>query len=152
MSPQLPSPAPPVNAETEAFWDATTHGTLLLKSCRSCRVIHWYPRSMCPACGSFDTEWIEASGRGVVYSFTIVRRGAPPTYAQAMPYVVAHVELTEGPRILTNIVDCAPDSVGIGDRVEVLFHDTGASSALPRFRPAATAPARGAAPDTAAAP
>jgi uncharacterized OB-fold protein len=147
MSPQLPSPAPPVNPETEAFWSATTRGTLLLKGCRACHVIHWYPRSMCPACGSFDTEWIEASGRGTVYSFTIVRRGAPLAYAEATPYVVAHVELEEGPRIMSNIVDCQPERISVGDHVEVLFHPTGKSSALPRFRPAPASPAPAAAGD-----
>jgi uncharacterized OB-fold protein len=89
---------------------------------------------LCPACGSLDTEWIEASGRGTVYSFTVVRRGAG-AYRDAGPYVLAYVELAEGPRVMTNIVDCDPELINIGDRVEVVFHDTGQGAALPRFRP-----------------
>jgi uncharacterized OB-fold protein len=82
-------------------------------------------------------SWVEASGRGSVYSFTINRRGQAdlPAYRQVGPYVLAYVELDEGPRVMTNIVDCDPDSVRIGQRVEVVFHDTGQGSALVRFRP-----------------
>ena len=97
----------------------------------------WYPRAFCPACGSLEVTWIPASGRGSVYSFTIIRRGAEP-YAGSAPYVVAYVELAEGPRVLTNIVECEVDEVEIGMPVEVVFHDTGEGSALYRFRPASS--------------
>jgi uncharacterized OB-fold protein len=98
----------------------------------------WYPRPFCPSCASTRVAWIEASGRGTVYSFTVNRRGQAdlPAYREAGTYVLAYVELEEGPRMLTNIVDCDPDSVHIGQRVEVVFHDTGQGTALPRFRPA----------------
>jgi uncharacterized OB-fold protein len=132
---QLPTVAPSVDAETKPFWDATQAGTLLLKRCRSCESVFWYPRTMCPVCGSLDTEWTEASGRGSVHSFTIVRRGGPGVYQDAVPYVLAYVELDEGPRVLTNIVDCDPDAVRIGDGVSVVFHAAGPDAALVRFRP-----------------
>jgi uncharacterized OB-fold protein len=82
--------------------------------------------------------WIEASGRGKIYSFTVNRRGAAdlPAYREAGVYVLAYVELEEGPRMMTNIVDCDPDSVRIGQDVELVFHDTGQGTALARFRPA----------------
>lgn len=134
MSP-LPTPAPPVTPETQEFWDATTQGRLLLKRCRSCAAVIWYPRGICPECHSTDTEWFEASGRGTVYSYTVTRRGEG-AYREAAPYVLAYVELAEGPRVMTNIVDCDVESVHVGQPVEVVFHDTGQGSALVRFRPA----------------
>jgi uncharacterized OB-fold protein len=129
----LPAPPPLVNVETKAFWDATAEGKLLLPRCKQCSTVIWYPRAFCPECASFDIEWIEASGRGTVYSYTINRRGQGDY--RDLAYVVAYVELEEGPRVLTNIVDCPPDSVKIGQDVELVFHPTSAGPALPRFRP-----------------
>jgi hypothetical protein len=107
---------------------------LLLARCEDCGVVIWYPRAFCPVCGSRSTSWVEACGRGVVYSFTVARRGVGP-YRDAAPYVVAYVELAEGPRVMTNVVDCHPDSVEVGMPVQVVFHDTGQGHALYRFRP-----------------
>jgi hypothetical protein len=78
---------------------------------------------------------MEASGLGTVYSFTVVHRGTGP-YRDAAPYIVAYVELAEGPRVLTNLVGCAPDQAQIGQRVRVVFCDTGEASSLYRFEPA----------------
>jgi hypothetical protein len=133
-TPALPAPAPVVNPETKPFWDATAEGRLLLPHCRACDTYIWYPRLFCPACSSFDVEWVEAAGRGTVFTFAVVRRSQGP-YAKATPYVLAYVELAEGPRMMTNIVDCDVESVRVGDPVEVVFHDTGEGTALPRFRP-----------------
>lgn len=135
MSTVLPSPEPRVNPETKPFWDATTEGRLLIKWCNDCHQHYWYPRTICPICGRFNTSWVEARGTGEVYTFAISRRGAGE-YKDAAPFVLAYVELDEGVRMLTNIVDVDPEALAIGDRVEVVFHDTGAGSALPRFRPA----------------
>ncbi len=130
----LPAPAPQINEETQAFWDATAEGRFLLRRCENGHVI-WYPRFLCPECHTTETEWFEASGRGTVYTYSIVRRGQGP-FADAAPYVTAYVELEEGPRVLTNIVGCAPEDVAIGQAVEVVWHDTGEGTALYRFRPA----------------
>jgi uncharacterized OB-fold protein len=133
----LPAPAPNVLPEVKPFWDATAEGRLVLPRCVECDTVVWYPRPFCPACASLKVRWVEASGRGTVYSFTINRRGQAdlPAYRDAGVYVLAYVELEEGPRVMTNIVDCSPDEVRIGQKVEVVFHDTGQGSALPRFRP-----------------
>ena len=130
----LPAPAPRPNLETQAFWDATAEGRFLLRRCENGHVI-WYPRFLCPVCRSTETSWFEASGRGTVYTFTVVRRGQGE-WAAAAPYVTAYVELDEGPRVLTNLVDVEVDQVRIGMPVEVVWHDTGEGSALYRFRPA----------------
>jgi uncharacterized OB-fold protein len=133
----LPAPAPFVLPEVKQFWDATAEGRLLLPRCVECAAVIWYPRPFCPQCASTRVEWIEASGHGTVYSFTVNRRGVAdlPAYRDAGVYVLAYVELDEGPRVMTNVVDCDPDGVRIGQRVEVVFHDTGQGTALPRFRP-----------------
>lgn len=132
---QLPAPAPASNLETEEFWRAAAEGHLLLRKCDDCSSVIWYPRAFCPDCGSLSTSWTEASGDGVVYSFTVVHR-SPGLFEQSVPYVVAYVELAEGPRVLTNVVDCDPSEVQIGQPVRVVFHDTGKGSAVYRFRPA----------------
>jgi uncharacterized OB-fold protein len=128
----LPAPAPVVTPETAAFWAATARGEFLVPRCNSCAGRYWYPRVLCPFCHSTDTELLAASGRGTVYSFTVVRKGGGD-YATATPYVLAYVELDEGPRMMTNVITDDPEAVRIGDRVEVVFSDTGAGAALPRF-------------------
>jgi uncharacterized OB-fold protein len=134
----LPAPAPAVMPEVKAFWDATAEGRLVLPKCTECQTLIWFPRPFCPSCASTSVEWVQASGRATVYSFTVNRRGVAdlPAYRDAGVYVLAYVELDEGPRIMTNIVDCDPDSVRVGQKVELVFHDTGQGTALPRFKPA----------------
>ncbi len=132
---ELPNPAPTVTPDTEEFWAATARGTLLLRRCDRCGSVIWYPRPFCPECGSLETSWIEASGRGTLYTFTVVHRSGIPGYREARPYVVAYVELTEGPRVMTNIVGCEPDEIEVGMPVRVVFHDTGQGNALYRFEP-----------------
>ncbi|MBV9595262.1 MAG: Zn-ribbon domain-containing OB-fold protein [Chloroflexi bacterium] len=130
----LPAPPPQINVETKTFWDATAEGKLMLPRCNACQVVIWYPRQFCPECGSTDIGWFEASGKGTVYSYTINRRGQGDY--RDLAYVVAYVELEEGPRVLTNIVDCDVDQVSVGQAVQVVFHPTSNGAALPRFRPA----------------
>jgi uncharacterized protein len=137
MSTELPAPAPAVNPETKEFWDATAQGRLLLKRCLDCGSVIWYPRAFCPDCASLRTEWFPASGRGRIYSYTVNHR-TEGAYKDAAPLVLAYVELEEGPRMMTNIVG-AGARLAVGLPVEVVFHDTGEGSALPRFRPAASA-------------
>src|SRR5690606_2850592 len=119
---------------TREFWAATTTGRLLLPRCDSCLLVYWYPRPHCPQCHSREITWIESAGRGHVYSYTVIRRGSG-LYKDAVPYVLAYVELAEGPRLMTNIVECDPEDVAVDLPVEVVFHDTGHEVALPRFRP-----------------
>ena len=97
-------PPPPVNPETKPFWDAAAQGRLLIKRCTACDEPHWYPRAICPFCGSERTDWMEASGHGTIYSYSVFRR-AP------IPYAIAYVTLAEGPTMMTNIVDCDLDAI-----------------------------------------
>lgn len=114
--------------ETAAFWDGTKVGKLLVKTCTSCGKAHWYPRTRCPFCFSDQTEWIRASGNGTVFSYSYMRRASPP-------YVMAYVTLDEGPTMMTNIVDCDPESLEIGTPVTVVFQHTTGGEALPMFTP-----------------
>lgn len=133
--PTLVTPTPGVTTDTEQFWAATSEGRLLLRHCNACGQMIWYPRPICPFCHSTDTDWQESPGRGTIYSFTIVRR-ATAEFKDAVPYVLAYVELEEGPRLMTNIVECDMDELEVGQEVEVVFHKTASTMALPRFRPA----------------
>jgi uncharacterized OB-fold protein len=127
----LPIPPATVTPDNEEHFAALAEERLLLPRCRSCGEVFWYPRHFCPFCGALGVEWIEASGRGTVYSFTVVRRGGLGPYAEAMPYVVAYVELEEGPRVMTNLLD---EDVEIGDPVEAVFERSDAAPPMLRFR------------------
>lgn len=122
-------PAPEVNAETRGFWDAAREGRYVLPLCRSCGRRHWYPRALCPYCFSDEVSYEPASGRGVIYSFTVMRREVPV-------YVLAYVALDEGPTVMTNIVGCDPDALSIGQRVQVDFASSEDGPPIPIFRPA----------------
>lgn len=110
---------PEIYPEHKEYWEACGQGKLLIKYCASCRKYHYYPRLICPFCQSDQTVWKEAKGTGVIYTFSIMRRAKPG------PYVIAYVELDEGPRIMTNIVDCDLESLEIGQPVNVVFKQTG---------------------------
>lgn len=134
MSSGLPVRKVETNVDTQEFWDATSKGKLLLRKCNDCATIIWYPRPYCPQCQSFNTSWIESSGRGVIYSFSITRKGQG-VWADKAPYIVAYVELEEGPRVLTNVVAPNVDDVGIGTAVHAIFDDTGEGMSIYRFVP-----------------
>ncbi|WP_067670878.1 Zn-ribbon domain-containing OB-fold protein [Nocardia miyunensis] len=138
MTTTLPSPAPAITEETRPYWEAAAAGQLTLPRCGSCSTVIWYPRGFCPECQATDVEWFEASGRGVVYSYTISRRGRAhnPAFAEAPEVVLAYVELAEGPRVMTNVVDCAEADLRCGLPVHVVFHPTDdGKGALVRFAP-----------------
>ncbi|MEM7326788.1 MAG: Zn-ribbon domain-containing OB-fold protein [Actinomycetota bacterium] len=128
----LPTSAPRPNEDSKPFWDASGEGRFTLQRCSACETVVWWPRAICPICSSFDLEWFDAAGTGSVYSYTVVHRSIG-RWNGATPYVVAYVELDEGPRVMTNIVDCDPADVAIGSTVRVVWHDTGEGTALPRF-------------------
>lgn len=134
MTHPRPNPPSPVTAP---FWEATAQGRFLIQRCAACRAAIFYPRPACPSCGGSELGWEEASGRGTVHTFSIARRPTHPKFTGDGPYVVAVVELAEGPHITTNIVGCAPDDVRIGTAVELTFDEIGPDGyALPFFRPA----------------
>jgi uncharacterized OB-fold protein len=126
-----PIPSPAVTLETQAFWDAAKDGRFLVPRCNACGEAFWYPRARCPMCHSTDVALEESPGTGEVYTFSIMRRS--PTG----PYAIGYVTLDEGPRMMTNFVDMAPDDLKIGMRVRVKFVPTeGGGPPAPVFGPA----------------
>jgi hypothetical protein len=125
-----PVPAPAVSLESKPFFDAAAEGRFLIKRCTACGEAHWYPRSICPSCHSDKTVWEESPGEGVVYSFSILRK------SPSGPYALAYVTLTEGPNVLTNIVDVAPEDLKIGMTVKVKLQPTEGGPPVPVFTPA----------------
>lgn len=107
----------------------------MLQRCDGCSTVVWFPKNHCPECFGTSMSTFDCSGRGTVYSHTIIRKVAND-YKDSTPFVVAYVELEEGPRVMTNIVGCAPEDVRVGMAVTMVFHDTGEGSALYRFIPA----------------
>jgi uncharacterized protein len=108
----------------------------MLPQCDACREFIWYPRLFCPLCGSLAVTYRDVSGTGSIYTFTVVRRGDGP-YKPKAPYVVAYVTLDEGATVLTNVIDCDPETITIGQRVRVVFERAGedGADAIPRFTP-----------------
>ncbi len=128
-------PLPRIDEESRGYWEALARHELYVQRCRGCGTTRFYPRAVCPACLSSDTEWLRASGRGSVYTFTITRQNQAPGFRDELPYVLAVVELTEGVRLMTNVVGCPPEEVRIGMPVEVVFEDVAPEVTLPKFRP-----------------
>lgn len=128
-------PLPRATAVSQEFWQAARRHELRLQRCRQCDEHIFYPRVVCPKCLSDGLEWVAVSGRGKVYSFTVVRRAMHPAFRADVPYVYGIVELEEGPRLTTNIVGCRPEDVRVDMAVEVVFDDVTPEVTLVKFRP-----------------
>jgi uncharacterized protein len=128
-------PLPRVDEESRGFWEALARHELYFQRCRACGTKRFYPRAVCTNCLSSATEWVRASGRGTVYSFTVTHQNQSPGFREELPYVLAIVELAEGIRLMTNVVGCAPDAVHVGMPVEIVFEAVTAEITLPKFRP-----------------
>ncbi len=133
----LPQPTP----ETEEFWAGARRGELRIQRCRACGKAYFFPRPFCPECSSRDVEWFTASGRGRLYSYVINHR-APPNFQDYAPYVIAVVELEEGPRMMTNLigVEPLPENLPIDLPVEVTWEQQSEEITLPLFKPSGRVP------------
>jgi uncharacterized OB-fold protein len=120
-------PAPSVSVEGKDFWAAAAQGRLLLKGCGHCGRVHWYPRAICPFCFADANLWRPTSGKGTIYSYSILRQGS-------QSYVIAYVTLAEGPTLLTNISDTALGDIAIGKAVELMFVPTEGGPPVPVFK------------------
>jgi uncharacterized OB-fold protein len=129
---------PPANPLTAPYWEAARRHEFVLQFCPHCERYVFYPRPNCPYCAGSRLEWRPASGEGSVHTFTVARRPTHPAFAGREPLVIALVELAEGPRLTTNLVDVEPDAVRIGMAVHVTFHDVSETVTLPVFAPATT--------------
>ncbi|MGI5242203.1 Zn-ribbon domain-containing OB-fold protein [Dactylosporangium sp. CA-139066] len=131
----VPQPTP----DTEPYWAGAAEGELRLPRCAECDHVFFYPRSICPRCSSSKIEWFAASGRGTLHSYLISHRPARGFEGEE-PYAVAVVELREGPRLMSNIVDVPndPGHLVLDMELEVVFEMHG-DVAVPKFRPVAGA-------------
>jgi len=127
-------PLPPVDVVSAEYWRSAARGKLKLSKCNSCDNIMFYPRPTCTKCMSDDIGWTEASGRGEVYAFTVCYRAPDAIFREDVPYVIAIIQLAEGPKMMSNITDCDPDSVEIGMPVEVWFDPATEDIAIPKFK------------------
>ena len=125
---------PQPTVETQKFWDGCRNHQLMIQQCVECGHNQFYPRIMCTQCSGRQIQWIQASGRGTVKSFTIIHRAISPAYQQEAPYVLALIQLEEGPTMMSNILQCDPHAVEIGMKVEVFFEDWSSDITVPQFR------------------
>ncbi len=130
----LPSPQP----ESDRYWEGARNGELWLRRCLDCKRAYFYPRNICPLCGSANTEWSRASGRATLYTFAIAHRAPHPGFEGDVPFITAIVELEEGPRMATNIVGVTPDpaKLKLGMPLRVVFEKATEQVTLPKFTPA----------------
>lgn len=128
----LPQPTP----ETQHFWDGCRDGEIRLQRCKSCNHTYFPPRDFCPACSAREVEVVKASGKATLYSYIINHRPRPDFGEE--PHSIAVVQLEEGPRMMTNIVDCpqTPEALELDMPLEVTFEKATDEISLPKFRPA----------------
>ncbi len=122
------------NGDSAEYWKGAQEGRLLFQKCRACNAVQFPPRHHCATCWEAGLDWIESSGRGVVESFTIVRRAPLPAFRDKVPYAVAAVLVEEGPRMISGLTGEDALEVRIGDRVEVAFEPGADGAVLPVFR------------------
>ncbi len=146
MAAEISYSKPVADWETRAFWEGCGRHEIVLQRCRDCQTVQFRPRAVCASCLSSRIEHFIASGRGSVYTFTVTHQNNLPAFREACPYVLAYVELEEGPQLMTHIVGCEVQEVRVGMPVEVEFVDLDrdpakdaargidAGTAIPRFR------------------
>ena len=128
-------PVPETQPWSEKFWEGTKEGKLLIQNCKDCKSVIFYPRKFCPECWSGNLDWKEASGKAKVMTFSTAYAAVEPKFMDELPYTVAYVDLEEGVRMMTRIVECKPEDVQFGMNVEVVFHER-EGFFLPYFKPA----------------
>lgn len=133
---------PTIEGESQPFWDAAKEHRFLIARCGSCERVHHYPRPFCPYCWSEDVAWVEASGRATLYTYSTVFMNDMPPFRDRLPYLAAVVDLEEGPRVMTNLVDVDSSDLEIGMPLEVAYQQISPDVTVPVFRPAgSSAPA-----------
>lgn len=126
----LPRPTP----ETQAYWDAAKDHRLVIQLCADCNEFQFYPRPQCTHCGSRNVKWADASGSATLVSFSVIGRAVSKAYADPNSSILALVRLSEGPQMMSNIVDCDPADLTIGDAVTVVYEDWTDEISIPKFK------------------
>jgi uncharacterized OB-fold protein len=128
-------PLPQVTPEMKPFWDAARRHELVVQRCTGCGAHRFPARDICSRCLSREAGWAPVSGRGEVFSWAVMHQVYHPGFAADVPYAVVVIELEEGARLVSNLVDCPPGDVRAGLPVEVVFDDVTPDVTLPKFRP-----------------
>lgn len=136
MSNTVALPIPEPNGDSRPYWDAARERRLVIRRCSDCGAKHFMARYLCPQCWSDRLEWIDSEGNGTVASFSIVHRAPTAPFKGRTPYVVALIDLDEGPRMFANIVGDDAHAVAIGERVHVTFEERDGMT-IPQFARAA---------------
>ena len=138
MATEYTKPLPrPLSPElTRPFWEAAKRHELRMPRCTTCDYVFFYPRSECPRCLSTNLEWVQVSGRARLHSFTVVQQPANAAFRDDVPYVYAVVQLDEGPRLVSNIVQCDIDALRVDMPLEAVFDDVTPEWTLVKFKPA----------------
>ncbi len=129
-----PRPLPDGDRALAPFFAAAKEHRLVVQRCARCATLRFPPRELCTRCLSTDVEWAEVSGRGEVFSFNVMHQVYHPAFAREVPYAVVIVKLVEGPKMISNLVDCPVAEVRIGMSVEVVFETMTDEITLPKFR------------------
>ncbi len=131
----IEKPLPRPTEDSAPYWEAAQRHELRMQQCRNCGHIRFPPAVLCARCNSENAEWVHLSGRGTVFSWIVVHQSQHPAFNADTPYNVTIVELEEGPRLHTNVVDCTNEQIHIGMPVEVVFERINDEVVLPKFRP-----------------
>lgn len=135
---EIRKPLPEIVPLTQPFWEAAAKRHLVIQRCGDCHAWVWCPRPACVECGSEKLQWTPVSGRGKVFAFSVIREvvgRALRAFEGDLPYVAAWVDLDEGPRLTSNIVECPIEKVKIGMEVEAVFEEAAPGIFLPKFKP-----------------
>ena len=135
MTGSQPKPLPPMTPEMAPFWEAARRHELVVQRCRGCGAYRFPARDLCSRCLAREVEWTRVSGRGEIFSYAVMHQVYHPGFADTVPYAVVVVELAEGARLISNLLDCPVGEIAIGMPVEVVFEDVTPAVTLPKFRP-----------------
>ncbi len=133
--PTKPLPKPANEELSRPFWEAAKRHELIMPRCNTCSNVFFYPREACPVCLGADLGWTPVSGRGRVYSYTIVHQAVNAAFQPDAPYAYAVIQLDEGPRLVSNIVDCPVEDVTVDMPVTATFDDVTPEVTLVKFKP-----------------
>ena len=134
MSSRNDRPLPPVVPRMKPFWAAASVGRLTIQRCAVCSRAYFPAVDLCNECLEGQLEWIDVSGKGVVFSYVVMHQVYHAAFAERVPYAVAEIKLDEGPRMVSNVVGCPPDELHVGMPVEVIFEKQDDTISLPLFR------------------
>jgi uncharacterized OB-fold protein len=136
MTTEYKKELPPITLTTKPFWDAAKQHELMAYKCLNCGTYYW-PAVHCMACDNPKMEWVKVSGKGEVYTFTVLHQLYHPAWEGEIPYNVSWIKLDEGPFLMSNVTSCKNEDLHIGMRVEVVFEDVTEEITLPKFKPVA---------------